>query len=350
MYLLTRILLIFQAFVFVTSAFGSSNGKFDGLSAGVEIDGALWSKENPFKGEMHLLGQPNSFKYSTYVNSPSDRSGFLLITCYIDPRGEELDVHFSLNEHSVSEHISSELIGYRQIAVKLPYMDQGLLVVTTNGKGKAFMLDEMNHSELNVVLPDRPNATQVLSNYKKASSDGFVSLALNNADIIENVKPSCDGYRLIEIQSENFSSGTVAEFTLTSPVEGKNYILLAWSDRNGDGHFTQDEQIVREKLQGDYTLQFRPDGVQLQGGGVLRFRLLDGSNSLDTDAISGNMWGETIDVLFKTDLQGTNSCRCSEPDYFMDLSGRKLLTLDGVPNGMYLKVSEHCTEKTLIVR
>ncbi|MFN5149705.1 MAG: hypothetical protein ACK5EK_11940, partial [Flavobacteriia bacterium] len=61
-------------------------------------------------------------------------------------------------------------------------------------------------------------------------------------------------------------------------------------------------------------------------------------------------WGETIDILFRTDQPVSEVCRCAQPDYYMDLSGRKLLTLEGVPSGMYFKVSAQCTEKTLIIR
>jgi hypothetical protein len=327
---------------------GTSN--FDGVSSGVQLEGAVWSSDRPVSGSLHLKAQPSTFEYATFIQAPEIRTGSLLVTCFVDPRGSELALHFALNGQTITENIDPSLVGYRQVVVNLPFQEQGLLSVSSSGNGTVFLLDELYSSELHVVLPVRPEATQVLSNYKITALDGFSGLTVNDSDLFGSRAHSCDGYTLIDPRDLTIDSDGSTAVTVTAPQTGKDHLLLVWNDANGDGAFTQEEQLVREKIQGAYTFRFQPEGVQQQGGGILRMRLLDPANSAEISALSGNTWGETIDILFRTDQPVSEVCRCAQPDYYMDLSGRKLLTLEGVPSGMYFKVSAQCTEKTLIIR
>jgi hypothetical protein len=77
--------------------------------------------------------------------------------------------------------------------------------------------------------------------------------------------------------------------------------------------------------------------------------LQENENQLVTP-ISGDHWGETVDLLLgvKNQSQDAN-CVCSDP-YYMDINGRRVASLDAAPSGMYIYVCGDCTEKIISIR
>jgi hypothetical protein len=304
------------------------------------------SSNRPFSGNFHFSAERNAFKATVPVSG--QYTGKLLITCFIDPRGKETTLHFNVGSSSVSVTVDPKVIGYRQVIAELPYQITGAseCMLTASGENGSFMLDDLQLSSLDAVLCQRPQPTQIVSNLNGYKEDMIAQVQVNGTPLhIGNVVTG-DGYRFLNGNSIT-ENGTFV-LGITPEDSEAEYSYAVWIDKDMNGLFTSEELIDQDHSKGEVSLTVFTDDLS-EGHYPLRIRMLDAGSNEVRDAYSGNTWGQTIDLLLDTRLRASvERCRCENPDYYMDMSGKRMERIENAPAGMYVKVNASCSEKIIV--
>jgi hypothetical protein len=311
------------------------------------LSGAEVSVEKPYSGQQHVWATRTVF--AAELDFTHDQSASkVLISCYVDPRGKATVLHFSNGSETRQLYVDHTLIGYRQVAVVLPTSGlSSTFTITASGSNGQFLLDELKAESFGAALCERPQSTQILANYNGVQHDMIRSISLNGKELLAGEAFAADGYSLIAGKHT-----AAADDILLLDVQPEDADALygygVWIDTDRNGVFAPEERVALSSAQGALSLPLVTAGLH-EGNYAVRVRMLDQRSNDLSDAYAGNTWGQSIDLFLQVSKDaGSAPCRCTQPDYFLDLSGKKLMSLDNVPAGMYIKVSENCTEKTLV--
>lgn len=317
------------------------------LSVISNLKGTELSSLKPYSGQQHLIVTTSLFNAQLGLVSMKGETD-VLISCFVDPRGNPTTLHFTNGELSRSVILDHSLVGYRQIAVILP--SNGLssnFTITASGNSGQFLLDEMKCENIDGILCERPQPTQMLSNYNGLGYDMVRSLSLGGKELLSGKNYVADGYTVC---SDKITSTNEAILFLDAqPEDVKSiYGYAVWIDGDRNGVFSMEERVALSFEKGNISLPIVLEGMN-NGTYALRIRMLDPRSNDLSDAYSGDTWGQSLDLFIELDRdQRMVACRCEQPDYYMDLSGKKLNSLEGVSAGMYIKVNKNCSEKTIV--
>lgn len=309
---------------------------------------AQLSSVQPLSGKQHLLAQRQHFSATIPLAELNSGLSKIIVSCHVDPRGKETVLEFSSGNSTVAVHVDHRMAGYRQVIAELsPGSTSDRTVhVKSHGEAGTFILDDLHVSLSSAQLCARPEATQILANLNGESKDLIASFKIDGKTIIGSEVVSADGYLLMsEVQRVD---NTVLAFGFQPEDEGFDYAYAIWADLDRNGAFSTDERVALTFAEG--ATQVPLELSELNNGSLaLRIRMLDPRSHDMKDAYSGNTWGQSIDLFLELNKDpNVVPCRCEQPDYYLDLSGKKLNSLEGVPAGMYIKVNENCTEKTIV--
>lgn len=309
---------------------------------------AQLSTTHPLSGKQHLLAQRQSFSAAIPFQLSNTNFSKIIITCHVDPRGKETILEFSTGSSSVSVFVDPKTFGYRQVIAELPlsFFSDKTVYVRSLGETGSFLLDDLRVVGAFAPLCERPEPTQVLANLNGESRDFIRSLKIDGELIQGSDVVSADGYVLISDAKRVNNPVFVLGFQPED--ETFKYAYAIWADTDRNGVFSVDERIALSFADGAIQVPVELNEVT-NGTLALRIRMLDPRSNDMNDAYSGNTWGQSIDLFVELNEEpSTARCRCELPDYYMDLSGKKLNSLEGVPAGMYLKVNQNCTEKIIV--
>jgi hypothetical protein len=309
--------------------------------------GSTFSSSKPFAGAFHLLGETNQFKITVQVPTYGNATNGFILSCYIDPKSEAKELFVTLGHHKQSVHIENNVFGYRQVLMQLPYDGKVLpeLNLTVTGGGKHFLMDDLEVTPFGSTLPVRPEPTQVIANVNGISRDMISSLSLNSKKIDLFHGIAADGYSLLH---DVYTLDAAAEeliLQIEPSLTDVTYALGVWVDSNLNGVYEESERNSSVQVSGKSTIVL-PTSLFLGEAVPVRVRLLDKRVSTNMTAQSGNTWGQTLELLVvKTTDQSHERCACATPDYYLDLSGKKLSSLDGVSPGIYIRKCGNTSEK-----
>ena len=316
----------------------------------LDLKNALVTNKKPLSGNKHLSVERSSFSLTVPVSLYSNAYSKVLVSCFVDPRGKETSLEFVSGSYSTTVKINEQVFGYRQVVAELPihnFTNSVIQIRSSEGAG-TFNMDDLQITGLQAVPCGRPEPTQIIANYNGETKDMIKSFELDGNKIVNTDIVSADGYFLI---SET-KTLTHTSFSIELNPEDENfpYAYTVWADTDRNGIFSAEERVHYTNAQG--SVQIPMNLNQLEDGNLaVRIRMLDPRSNDMSDAYSGNTWGQTIDLFVGLENKSeATPCRCIDPEYYMDLSGKILTDLVDVPTGMYFKVSKECTEKTMVVR
>jgi len=316
----------------------------------LEMRNGVLSSHKPMSGSRHLSVERNAFSLTVPVSLFSNSYSKVLVSCFLDPRGKETSLEFVSGSYTTTVEINEQIFGYRQVVAELPiqnFTNSAIQIRSTEGVG-TFNLDDLQITGLQAVPCGRPEPTQIIANYKGETKDLIKSMQMEGNKIENTDVVAADGYFMIceakTLVHTSFSIDLIPE------DENFTYAYAVWADTDRDGFFSTEERIHYSTDQGPVHIPM--DLNQIEDGKLaVRIRMLDPRSNDMNDAYSGNTWGQTIDLFVGLENKSeATPCRCSDPEYYMDLSGKILTDLVDVPTGMYFKVSKECTEKTMVVR
>ncbi len=352
-----KIILFVTSLVFGCVAFGNRtlvHESFENTTGSYisALVGSSYSSNRPFAGAFHLLGETNQFSMTLQIPSNGSATSGFLLSCFIDPKSESKELLITFGDHKQSVRLENDVIGYRQVLVQLPYDGQVLpdLHLTVTGGGKHFLIDDLEIKAFGSPLPVRPEPTQIIANVNGVSEDMIGSLSLNghSLDLFHGV--SADGYSFMHDAYAHESNDEALLLQVEPSLTDVTYALGVWVDSNLNGIYEESERISTAQVTGRSTVVLPT--TLFNGAAVpVRVRLLDKRVTNSMTALSGNTWGQTLDLLIveAADLS-KERCSCASPDHYLDLSGKKISTLDGVPAGIYFKACGTCLEKVIVTK
>jgi hypothetical protein len=315
------------------------------------LEGAQQSTLKPYTGSFHLEADVDQFKMKmllpfTTVNNPG-----YVFSCYVDPQGTEKELSIQYGGKTYHAKIEENVIGYRQVII--PISANGAVIpeilMTITGSGKKVLIDDILVNNYGFSLPDKPQSTQIISNYKVSGSDMIASLNVNGEEISTGLGISADGYSLVNREVTIPNGEEMFSLRMQPLNQTSSYVYGVWADENGNGVFEAQEMLYLSKVSGSCEITF-PAILFKDRTIPLRIRLLDERSFGTISPYSGNAWGQTIDLLIRSANENFTDCSCSTPDYYMDLSGKKMTSLDEVPFGIYFKACGTCFEKIIVTK
>jgi hypothetical protein len=315
------------------------------------------STNRPFSGNSHLqiTTQNNSTKVLSSVQTLSLNAGKnYLISCYVDTRGVDAQLTFSCAGYSVLANANPFQIGYQLVVASLK-VDQHAFgefnLEISSSVSKNILMDDVSIVEIQSEIPVRPFATQPMANALGLTYDILEQIELDGVSIESNNRTTVDGYRLLPSINAALNPGISYELNIKTPNSDFDCQLLAWIDLNGNGVFDANESLNVTKTSA------QKSSVQLvipadfnANACIVRLRYLQANGDQLSTAISGNQWGETVDLVLGMNNQTiASNCVCTDP-YYVDITGKRLLSLQQAPSGMYLYICGDCTTKTVLIR
>jgi hypothetical protein len=315
------------------------------------LEGAQQSYLNPYSGSHHLEADIDQFKMVMQLPFSDANSAGFVFSCYVDPKGTEKELSIQYGGKTYHAKIEENVIGYRQVIISIPANGAVIpeILLTITGSGKKVLIDDIlvNTSGFNV--PDKPQSTQIISNYKVNGSDMIASLTVNGEEISTGLGISADGYSLVNREVTIPNGEEMFSLRMQPADQTSSYGCGVWADENGNGVFEEQEMLYLSKVSGSAELMF-PAILFKDRTIPLRIRLLDERSFGTMSPYSGNAWGQTLDLLIRSANENSTDCSCSTPDYYMDLSGKKISSLDEVPFGIYFKACGSCFEKIIVTK
>lgn len=315
------------------------------------------STNRPFSGNSHLqiTTQNNSTKVLSSVQTLSLNAGKnYLISCYVDTRGVDAQLTFSCAGYSVLANAKPLQMGYQLVVASLK-VDQHAFgefnLEISSSVSKNILMDDVSIVEIQSEIPVRPFATQPMANALGLTYDILEQIELDGVSIESNNRTTVDGYRLLPSINAALNPGISYELNIKTPESDFDCQLLAWIDLNGNGEFDANESLNVTKISAQKSsVQLAIPADFNANTCLVRLRYLQANGDQQSTAISGNQWGETVDLVLgmKNHEQAPN-CVCTDP-YYMDMNGKKLSSLQQAPSGMYLYVCGDCTTKTVLIR
>jgi hypothetical protein len=315
------------------------------------LEGAHHSSLKPYSGSFHLEADIDQFKMAMQLPYTAANSSGYVFSCYVDPKGTEKELSILFGGKTYHAKIEENVIGYRQVIIPIPANGAVIpeILLTITGSGKKVLIDDIlvNTSGFNV--PDKPQSTQIISNYKVTGSDMIASLKVNGEEINTGLGISADGYSLINKVVTIPNGEELFSLSLHPSDHTTTYGYGVWADENGDGVFGAQETVLLSKVTGSAEIVL-PAILFKDRTIPLRIRLLDERAFVAMSPYNGSAWGQTIDLLILSANDTATDCSCSSPDYFMDLCGKKMNSLDEVPFGIYFKACGSCFEKIIVTK
>jgi hypothetical protein len=304
---------------------------------------------------LQITTQNNSIKVLSSVQTLSLNAGKnYLISCYVDTRGVDAQLKFSCAGYSVQANANPFQIGYQLVVASLK-VDHHVFgefnLDISSSVTKNILLDDISIVEIQSEIPVRPLATQPMANALGLTYDILEQIEMDGVSIESNKRTTVDGYRLLPSINAALNPGISYEINIKTPKSDFDCQLLAWIDLNGNGVFDNNESLNVTKI------SVEKSSVQLTipadfnaNTCIVRLRYLQANGDQLSTAISGNQWGETVDlVLGMTNQTIASNCVCTDP-YYVDMTGKRLLSLQQAPSGMYLYICGDCTTKTVLIR
>ena len=310
-----------------------------------------------FSGNNHLqiTTQNTSFYvFSTAQTFVLNKGKKYLVSCYADTRGLQAQFNFSCAGIKCEASVNPGQIGYQLVYAVLT-VDQNLFgnfnLEITCAENKKILLDDIAISECSAEVPERPLPTQSLANGHGYSYDVFEKIELNGVSLESNNRTTVDGYRIWTDLNTELMPGMPYELDVNTSSSNFTYDLVAWIDLNGNGFFDTDESLNVTKTSAEKAkIQLILPNDFNANSCVVRLRYLQENENQLVTPISGDHWGETVDLLLGVKNQSQElNCVCSDP-YYMDINGRRVASLDAAPSGMYIYVCGDCTEKIISIR
>ena len=310
-----------------------------------------------FSGNSHLqiTTQHSSFTvFSTAQTFVLNKGKNYIVSCYADTRGLEAKFNFSCAGIKCEASVNPGQIGYQLVYAVLK-VDQNLfgnfdLEITCAGD-KKILLDDISIVECSSQIPERPLPTQSMANGHGYSYDVVEKIELNGVSLESNNRTTVDGYRIWTDLNTELMPGIPYEFDVNTSSSNFTYDLVAWIDLNGNGLFDANESLnVTRNSTENAKLQLTLPADFNANSCVVRLRYLQENENQMVTPNSGNHWGETVDLLLgvKNQAQELN-CVCTDP-YYMDINGKRLISLNAAPSGMYIYVCGDCSEKIVSIR
>jgi hypothetical protein len=310
-----------------------------------------------FSGNSHLqiTTQNASFNvFSTAQTFVLNKGKKYLVSCYADTRGLEAQFNFSCAGIKCEVQVNPNQIGY-QLVYAVLNADQNLfgnfdLEINCPGNKKIF-LDDISIVECSSEVPIRPFATQPMANGHGLSYDVLEKIELDGVSIESKNRTTVDGYRIWNDINTELIPGISYELDVKTSFSEFPCHLLAWMDVNGNGSFDSNEALnvtktsaEKAKIQLILPVDFNANSC------FIRLRYLQENENQLVTPISGDHWGETVDLLLgvKNQTQVTD-CTCSDP-YYIDINGRRVASLHLAPSGTYIYVCGECSSKIVFIR